>query len=94
MRERGEMEEGEADTPTASAPATPGTPAPLFSSLRVDSLSYERKSTPRCKCLLVSGPTWAQPHTCFTDFPACADVSLARKVLSLPPPNAISKVTT
>ncbi|PON40684.1 Major intrinsic protein [Parasponia andersonii] len=79
------MPEAEAaDTPTASAPATPGTPAPLFSSLRVDSLSYERegesKSMPRCKCLPVTAPTWAQPHTCFTDFPASADISLARKI--------------
>ncbi|KAL5551211.1 hypothetical protein UlMin_001387 [Ulmus minor] len=76
------MPESEAGTPPVSAPATPGTPAPLFSSLRVDSLSYdrERKSMPRCKCFPVSAPTWGQSHTCFSDFPAPADVSLARKV--------------
>ncbi|KAF3436582.1 hypothetical protein FNV43_RR23674 [Rhamnella rubrinervis] len=67
-------------TPTAeSAPATPGTPAPLFSNPRVDSLSYDRKSMPRCKCLPVSAPTWGEPHICFTDFPI-PDVSLTRKI--------------
>ncbi|KAG9157182.1 hypothetical protein Leryth_004860 [Lithospermum erythrorhizon] len=37
----------------ASTPATPGTPTPLFSGQpRVDSLSYERQSMPRCnKCM-------------------------------------------
>ncbi|KAK7839868.1 putative aquaporin nip5-1 [Quercus suber] len=45
------MPESEAGTPPVSAPATPGTPAPLFSSLHVDSMSYDRKSMPRCKCL-------------------------------------------
>ncbi|RVW46699.1 putative aquaporin NIP5-1 [Vitis vinifera] len=51
------MAEAETGTPTASAPATPGTPGgPLFSSLRVDSLSYDRKSMPRCKCLPVGPP--------------------------------------
>ncbi|EXC26253.1 putative aquaporin NIP5-1 [Morus notabilis] len=76
------MAESEPGTPSASVPTTPGTPAPLFPSLRVDSLSYdrERKSMPRCKCLPVSAPGWAQPHTCFTDFPAPTDVSLARKI--------------
>ncbi|TXG50159.1 hypothetical protein EZV62_022683 [Acer yangbiense] len=76
------MPESEAGTPTASAPATPGTPGgPLISSLRVDSLSYDRKSMPRCKCLPVSvtAPSWGQSHTCFTDFPA-PDVSLTRKL--------------
>lgn len=34
---------------------------------------------PRCKCLPVTAPTWGQPHTCFTDFPA-PDVSLTRKL--------------
>ena len=73
------MPESEAGTPPVSAPATPGTPAPLFTSLHVDSQSYDRKSMPRCKCLPVNAPTWGQPHTCFTDFPA-PDVSLTRKV--------------
>lgn len=63
-----------------SAPATPGTPTPLFPSLRVDSMgSYDRKSMPRCKCLPLDAPTWGTPHTCLTDFPA-PDVSLTRKV--------------
>ncbi|KAK9926485.1 hypothetical protein M0R45_023713 [Rubus argutus] len=73
------MPESEPGTPTVSAPATPETPAPLFSGLRVDSLSYDRKSMPRCKCLPVNAPTWGQPHTCFTDIPT-PDVSLTRKV--------------
>ncbi|CAN4075846.1 unnamed protein product [Withania somnifera] len=64
-----------------SAPATPGTPTPLFSSIRVDSMgrSFDRKSMPRCKCLPLDAPTWGAPHTCFTDFPA-PDVSLTRKL--------------
>ncbi|KAF3620729.1 Aquaporin NIP3-1 [Capsicum baccatum] len=64
-----------------SAPATPGTPTPLFSSSqRVDSMgSYDRKSMPRCKCLPLDAPTWGTPHTCLTDFPA-PDVSLTRKL--------------
>ncbi|PRQ16805.1 putative major intrinsic protein [Rosa chinensis] len=76
------MPESEQGTPPVSAPATPGTPAPLFSGLvgRVDSLSYDRKSMPRCnKCLPVNAPTWGEPHTCFTDFPT-PDVSLTRKI--------------
>ncbi|KAK9275852.1 hypothetical protein L1049_023125 [Liquidambar formosana] len=74
------MPESEAGTPTASAPATPGTPgAPLFSSLRVDSLSYDRKSMPRCKCFPVDAPKWGPPHTCLADFPA-PSVSLTRKL--------------
>ncbi|KAL4651140.1 hypothetical protein ACB092_01G138800 [Castanea dentata] len=73
------MPESEAGTPPVSAPATPGTPAPLFSSLHVDSMSYDRKSMPRCKCLPVNAPTWGHPHTCFTDFPA-PDISLTRKL--------------
>ncbi|XP_056174435.1 probable aquaporin NIP5-1 [Syzygium oleosum] len=68
------------ESPTAaSAPATPGTPAPLFPGMRVDSLSYDRKSMPRCKCLPVTAPTWGEAHTCFTDFPA-PDISLTRKL--------------
>ncbi|PKI57240.1 hypothetical protein CRG98_022337, partial [Punica granatum] len=67
------------ESPTAaSAPATPGTPAPLFPSMRIDSLSYDRKSMPRCKCLPVYAPTWGEPHTCFTDFPT-PDIALTRK---------------
>ncbi|KAG6636351.1 hypothetical protein CIPAW_11G105200 [Carya illinoinensis] len=34
---------------------------------------------PRCKCLPVNAPTWGQPHTCFTDFPA-PNISLTRKL--------------
>ncbi|KAJ0779078.1 putative major intrinsic protein [Helianthus annuus] len=68
------MEGGDGRTPPVSAPATPGTPGgPLFTSLRVDSLSYERKSTHRCT------PTWGGPNTCFTDIPT-PDISLTRKV--------------
>lgn len=74
------MAEPESGTPAASAPATPGTPGgPLFSSLRVDSLSYDRKSMPRCKCLPVGAATWGPSHSCFTDFPA-PDTSLTRKL--------------
>ncbi|XP_021847813.1 probable aquaporin NIP5-1 [Spinacia oleracea] len=65
-----------------SVPPTPeGTPAPLFPSRRVDSLSYERSSMPRCNCFpdgpfgLGSGPA------CFTDFKA-PDVTLTRKLLA------------
>lgn len=69
-----------AEAEAVSAPATSGTPGgPLMPSLRVDSLSYDRKSMPRSKCLPVTVPSWGQPHTCFTDFPA-PDVSLTRKV--------------
>ncbi|PQP98721.1 putative aquaporin NIP5-1 [Prunus yedoensis var. nudiflora] len=73
------MPESEPVTPSASAPATPGTPAPLFAGPRVDSMSYDRKSMPRCKCLPVNAPTWGQSHTCFTDFPT-PTVSLTRKL--------------
>jgi aquaporin NIP len=69
--------------PNGSAPATPGTPAPLFSGggSRVDSLSYERKSMPRCKCLpLPAVEGWGvATHTCVVEIPA-PDVSLTRKV--------------
>ena len=51
----------------------------LFSSMRVDSLSYDRKLMPRCRCFSVNALTFGQPHTCFTDFPT-PDVSLTRKV--------------
>lgn len=73
------MPETDVGTPPVSAPATPGTPAPLFSSLHVDSLSYDRKSMPRCKCLPLDAATWGAPHTCFTNFPS-PDVSLTRKL--------------
>ncbi|XP_076881432.1 putative aquaporin NIP5-1 [Bidens hawaiensis] len=57
-----------------SAPPTPGTPGgPLFTSLRVDSLSYDRKLISRCT------PTWGGPNTCFTDLPT-PDISLTRKL--------------
>ncbi|CAH1415328.1 unnamed protein product [Lactuca virosa] len=75
------MESGYGQTPPVSAPATPGTPGgPLFTSLRIDSLSYsDRKSMPRCKCLPVDAPSLGAPHSCFTDFPA-PDISLTRKL--------------
>ncbi|CAA2934521.1 probable aquaporin NIP5-1 [Olea europaea subsp. europaea] len=74
------MPEFEVETLTMSAPATPGTPAPLISSLRIDSVSYDRKSMPRCKCLPVDAPTWGAPHTCsLTDF-SVPDISLTRKL--------------
>ncbi|TQE12841.1 hypothetical protein C1H46_001487 [Malus baccata] len=73
------MAESEPVTPSASAPATPGTPLPLFSEPRVDSLSYERKSMPRTKCLPVIAPTWGQSPNCFNEFPT-PTVSLSRKV--------------
>ncbi|XP_076943635.1 putative aquaporin NIP5-1 [Bidens hawaiensis] len=68
-------------TPPVSAPATPGTPGgPLFTSLRIDSLDYDRKSMPHnCKCFPVAAPSFGAPHTCFTDFLA-PDVSLTRKL--------------
>ncbi|KAF5184418.1 Aquaporin-like protein [Thalictrum thalictroides] len=76
------MAETENGTPNVSAPPTPGTPgAPLFTSLRVDSLSYDRdrKSMPRCTCLPVN--TWTPTHGCITtDFPSPSDVSLTRKL--------------
>ncbi|KAM7525998.1 hypothetical protein LguiA_015900 [Lonicera macranthoides] len=68
-----------AESEVGSAPATPGTPAPLFSALRVDSLSYDRKSMPRCKCLPIDAATWGAPHTCLTTFPS-PDISLTRKL--------------
>ncbi|KAG1362242.1 Aquaporin NIP3-1 [Cocos nucifera] len=75
------MPETENGTPNVSAPPTPGTPgAPLFSSLRVDSLSYDRNSMPRCnRCLPVNSYSWASPPTCFTEIPK-PDVSLTRKL--------------
>ncbi|XP_051140967.1 probable aquaporin NIP5-1 [Andrographis paniculata] len=74
------MADYEVGTPTrSSAPATPGTPTPLMPSLRVDSMSYDRNSKPRCKCLPVDAPTWGAPHTCLTDF-SVPDISLTRKI--------------
>ncbi|KAL9161099.1 hypothetical protein ABFS82_08G244500 [Erythranthe guttata] len=74
------MGDYEAGMGAMSTPATPGTPTPLMpSSLRVDSMSYDRKSMPRCKCLPVDAPTWGAPHTCLTDF-AVPDISLTRKL--------------
>lgn len=80
------MAESEVGTPTMPAtPGTPGTPgAPLFTALRVDSLSYERsdrKTVPRCMCLPVGAPTWDAPHTCFGAGISIPNVSLTRKVL-------------
>ena len=73
-------EPGSTTPPNGSAPATPGTPAPLFSGgPRVDSLSYERKSMPRCKCLPAVEGWGIATHTCVVEIPA-PDVSLTRKV--------------
>ncbi|XXG43465.1 hypothetical protein AAC387_Pa01g3498 [Persea americana] len=73
------MPESENVTPNVSAPATPGTlGAPLFSSIPVDSLSYDRKSMPRCnKCFSVE--SFVSSPTCLIDFPK-PDVSLTRKL--------------
>lgn len=67
-----------------SVPPTPeGTPAPLFPSRRVDSMSYERASMPRCNCFpngigFGSGPA----HSCgFAEFKA-PDATLTRKLLA------------
>ncbi|XP_052210530.1 probable aquaporin NIP5-1 [Diospyros lotus] len=74
------MADSEAGTPTVSAPATPGTPTPLFPSFRIDSMPHDgSKSMPRCKCLPLDAPTWGAPHTCLTDF-YVPDVSLTRKL--------------
>ncbi|XP_026443022.1 probable aquaporin NIP5-1 isoform X2 [Papaver somniferum] len=64
---------------SATPPATPGTPTPLMSSLRIDSLSYERerKSMPRGKCFPVE--SWTPNHMCVTDL-GPPDVSLGRKL--------------
>ncbi|KAJ0101640.1 hypothetical protein Patl1_05640 [Pistacia atlantica] len=63
-----------------SAPPTPGTPGgPLISSQRIDSLSYDRMSMPRCKCVPVTAPMWStNPHTCSIEF-SVPDVSFTRK---------------
>lgn len=79
------MAEPEVGTMTMqTTPGTPGTPGgPLFTALRVDSLSYERsdrKTVPRCMCFPVDAPTWDAPQTCFTGV-SIPDVSLTRKVL-------------
>ncbi|XP_027363895.1 probable aquaporin NIP5-1 [Abrus precatorius] len=75
------MPESETGTPTAaSVPATPDTPGgPLFTSLRVDSLSHTRDSfaMARCKCLPTKG------DSCFNDFSVgvpIPNVSLAQKI--------------
>jgi len=80
------MPESETGTPTAaSVPATPDTPGgPLFTSLRVDSLSHERNSFTmnRCKCF----PT--KDQSCFTDFSlgvSLPNVSLTQKVIPIEP---------
>ncbi|KAH9626028.1 hypothetical protein KSS87_014806 [Heliosperma pusillum] len=67
-----------------SMPVTPeGTPLPLFSSRRVDSLSYERSSMPRCQCF-PTGPLsmGAGPlQSCFSDLKT-PDVTLTRKLVA------------
>ncbi|XP_062201618.1 aquaporin NIP3-1-like [Phragmites australis] len=65
--------------PNGSAPATPGTPAPLFAGPRVDSLSYERKSMPRCKCMPAVEGWGMATNTCVVEIPA-PDVSFTRKL--------------
>nr|AMW03273.1 aquaporin NIP [Tamarix hispida] len=70
--------------PESTPPATPGTPgAPLVSSFRVDSLSYDRKSMPRCACFSVGNPAYGPSHSCLIDLSAAAsmpDISLTRKL--------------
>jgi aquaporin NIP len=57
-----------------------GASAPLFAGPRVDSMSYERKSMPRCKCLPAVEATWGvATHTCVVEIPA-PDATLTRKV--------------
>lgn len=67
---------------SVSVPGTPeGTPAPLFPSRRVDSLSYERSSMPRCNCFPDGPLGFASGPACFTDFKA-PDVTLTRKLVA------------
>ncbi|XP_073276611.1 probable aquaporin NIP5-1 [Primulina huaijiensis] len=71
-----DFNEGE---PTMPASASPETPTPLVSSLRMDSRSYDRRSKLLSKCVPVDAETWGTPHTCPIGF--CPnDISLARKV--------------
>ncbi|KAI3450945.1 hypothetical protein Pfo_007610 [Paulownia fortunei] len=70
------MADYEVGTPTMSAPATP---IGLMPSVRVDSISYDRKSMRRSKCLPVDAPTWGATHGCLTYF-SKPHISLARKV--------------
>ncbi|KAL2515884.1 Aquaporin NIP3-1 [Forsythia ovata] len=78
------MADFESGTATMSTPETPGMPktlTSLMSSVRVDSLSYDRKSMLRCKCLPLAldvSPWAVASHTCFTHFSA-PDISLTRK---------------
>ncbi|PKA60001.1 Aquaporin NIP3-1 [Apostasia shenzhenica] len=66
----------ETESPAPSTPATPG--GPLFSGIRVESLSYERNSMPRCgKCLSVD--SFLPQNSCIADIPK-PDVSLVRKL--------------
>ncbi|CAL0316052.1 unnamed protein product [Lupinus luteus] len=75
------MTEVETASPmAASVPATPETPGgPLFTSLRVDSLSHDNNSfsMARCKCFPNQG------QNCFTDFSVgvpIPNISLTRKI--------------
>ncbi|KAK3037776.1 hypothetical protein RJ639_030695 [Escallonia herrerae] len=61
------------DFDTAASPMSEvGTPDPLFSSIRVDSLSSERKSMPRSQCFPLD-------TSCLT-IPPARGVSLTRKI--------------
>ncbi|KAK9678212.1 hypothetical protein RND81_11G196500 [Saponaria officinalis] len=78
----GDVENGQVAVDVETVPATPeGTPLPLITSRRVDSVSYERASMPRCQCFpggpsgMGSGPL----ESCFSDFKA-TDVTLTRKL--------------
>ena len=66
-----------------SVPPTPeGTPAPLFSSRRIDSMSYERDSMPRCQCFLKALRMGVGPgHSCLITHFKAPDVTLKREVL-------------
>ncbi|KAL5722923.1 putative aquaporin NIP5-1 [Ranunculus cassubicifolius] len=72
------MEDGTAGTPEVSAPGTPTPGAPLFTSIRVDSSSYDRKPPVLGnKCLPIS--KWTHPNF-LSQLPTPRDVSLTRKM--------------
>lgn len=75
------MPEYEGGTPKTPAAATPGTPTPFLTSVRIDSVSSDRNSVPRCKCSALDAATPGSAQTRLTDSPA-PDISLARKVIA------------
>ncbi|KAL1343472.1 hypothetical protein HN51_029856 [Arachis hypogaea] len=79
------MPESETGTPTAAPmPATPDTPGgPLFTSLRVDSLTHEPSFTMAGRCGTCLPAAMSKSHSCITDFTVgvpMPNVSLAQKV--------------